>query len=59
MQFLIFTVVAVALYFFANGLLGVMERRRGKPFADRSLIFFGILLVSAVLAFKVIQIVAG
>lgn len=59
MQALFFTVVAIALYLFANWTLAIMERRRGAPFADRSLVFFAILLVSALVTFKIIQIVAG
>lgn len=55
MQIVLFTVVAVVLYLAADRLLDALERRAGRRFEYRSLIFFAILLPLAMLAFAAIQ----
>jgi hypothetical protein len=55
MEALYFTAVAVALYFLSDWLLRRIERARGQPFEQRTLIFFAILLTSALIAFAVIR----
>lgn len=52
MQFLLFILVSLVLYFVADRVLREIERRRGAPFDNRSLIFFAILLVLALLTFN-------
>lgn len=47
MEYILFTIVAVALYFFASWILERIEIARGARYEYRSLIFFGILLVLA------------
>jgi hypothetical protein len=59
MEALYFTAVAIALYFLSDWLLRRIERARGRVFEQRSLIFFGILLASALLAFAAIRQFAG
>jgi len=55
MDALYFTAVAVALYFLSDWLLRRIERARGQAFEQRTLIFFAILLISALLAFAAIR----
>ena len=55
MQIVLFTVLAIVLYLVADRLLVALEMRAGRRFEYRSLIFFAILLVLAVLAFAAVQ----
>jgi predicted PurR-regulated permease PerM len=54
MEILYFTVVGIALYFASDRMLDWIEQRRGARFEHRSLIFFAILLVLALVAFQLI-----
>ena len=55
MQILLFTALAVALYLVADRALDALELRAGRRFEHRSLVFFGILLGLAVVAFAIVQ----
>jgi len=55
MQFVLFTVLAIALYVVSDRVLQALERRAGHPFEHRSLIFFAILLALAMIAFSAVQ----
>ncbi len=59
MEVLLFTAVAVVLYLVSDRLLDAFERRAGRRFEYRSVIFFGILLVLAVATFSALQRLAG
>jgi hypothetical protein len=59
MELVAFTVVAIALYFLADWILRRIEAAAGRVFENRSLIFFAILLVSAVVAFWAIRRIFG
>jgi len=52
---LLFTVLAVVLYLVADRALNALEARAGRRFEYRSLIFFVILLVLALLAFSAVR----
>ena len=52
---LLFTALAVVLYLVSDRALNALEVRAGRRFEYRSLIFFAILLVLAVLAFSAVQ----
>jgi hypothetical protein len=52
---LYFTLVAIGLYFFSDWLLERIERLRGKRFEQRSIVFFAIITVLALISFQVIQ----
>ena len=54
-QVLIFTVVAIGLYFGTDWLIRLIEQRRGEPLPNRSLIFFAVIMVLAITSFEVIQ----
>jgi predicted PurR-regulated permease PerM len=55
MQIVLFTLLAVVLYLAADRVVDALERRAGRRFDNRSLIFFAILLVLAVASFAVVQ----
>lgn len=55
MQALLFTVLAVVLYLVSDRLLVALETRAGRRFENRTLVFFGILLVLAVVTFSAVQ----
>jgi hypothetical protein len=54
-QILLFTLVAVGLYFLADWAVRLVEQKRGEPLPNRSLIYFAIIFVLAVTSFEVIQ----
>lgn len=54
-EVLLFTIVAVGLYFTTDWVIRLIEERRGEPLANRSMVFFVIILVLAVVSFEVIQ----
>jgi hypothetical protein len=54
-----FTLAAIVLYLLADRLLDLLERRAGRRFEHRSLIFFGLLLTSSLLAFALIRRFVG
>lgn len=56
MEILVFALTAVSLYFFADWLLCRIEAAVGRVLEQRSLIFFAILLVSAVVSFWIIRV---
>ena len=56
MEAVYFTLVAVGLYFFSDWLLERIERVRGKRFEQRSIVFFAIITVLALISFQVIQV---
>lgn len=56
MEALYFTLVAVGLYFLSDWLLERIERRRGQRFEQRSIVFFAIIAVLALVSFQIIQL---
>jgi NhaP-type Na+/H+ or K+/H+ antiporter len=55
MQIVILLIVGIVLYMGSDWVLKAIEKRRGRRFEQRSLIFFGILLVSAMITFSALQ----
>jgi hypothetical protein len=55
MEVVVFTLVAIGLYFGADALLDWIERRRGGRFENRQLVFFAIILALALLAFWLLR----
>ncbi len=55
MEMIYFTLAGLGLYFFSDWILNQIEIRRGERFEQRSLIFFGIILVLALIAFRLIN----
>lgn len=56
MEALYFTLVAVGLYFLSDWLLERIERLRGQRFEQRSIVFFAIIIVLALVSFQVIRL---
>lgn len=50
-----FTLVGIGLYFASDWILNRIEAVRGKPFENRSIIFFVIILVLALISFQLIS----
>ena len=57
MEVLYYTVVAACLYFMSDWILDRIEISRGERFKNRSIIFFLIILVLAVISFGFMQYV--
>ena len=55
LEILLFTLVAVGLYFTTDWAVRLIEQRRGEPLPNRGVIFFAIILVLAVVSFEIIQ----
>jgi hypothetical protein len=55
MQLISFTVLGIVLYLLADRLLQALERRAGRHFEQRSLIFFAILLGLALVSFALVR----
>jgi len=54
-----FTLVAVALYFSADRLLDLIERKRGARFENRQVAFFAIILPLALAAFWLMRLLSS
>lgn len=50
-----FTLVGIGLYFFSDWILDRIEAARGTRFENRSVIFFVIILVLALVSFQLIS----
>lgn len=48
-------ITAIVLYVLSDRILDTMERRAGRRFENRSLIFFGIILALSLVTFAVIR----
>jgi bacteriorhodopsin len=60
MQYLYYTIAAIALYFVSDLILVMIEKARGKPFEQqRSLVFLVIIMVLAVGSFKAIELLVN
>lgn len=59
MEIVWFTATAVILYVVSDWLLQRLELRAGHRFAQRSLVFFAILLVLTLVSFAVLRRVLG
>jgi hypothetical protein len=55
MQFLYFTLVAIALYVLSDLALRGLESAVGRRFAQRNLIFFALLLSSSLIVFSLVR----
>ena len=55
MDIVYFTVIAIGLYFGADRLLDWIERKRGRRFENRQVVFFAIILPLALATFWLVQ----
>jgi len=56
MEILAFTVNAIAIYLLADWIVRAIEKRRGEALKQRQAIFFLIILVLAVVSFRLLRI---
>ncbi len=59
MEIVYFTLAAICLYVLSDRILNQIETMLGKRLPQRSLFFFGILLVLALVTFSLIQKMAA
>lgn len=52
---LLFLIVGIGLYLFSDWIVKTIEARLGRHLSQRSVVFFGILLVSALSVFALIR----
>jgi len=55
LEILLFTIVAIALYFAADWGLRMLERMHGAPLPYRNLVYFVIILLLALGSFEFLQ----
>jgi hypothetical protein len=58
MQYVLFTVLGIVLYLVSDRIVRALEQKAGRVFEHRSLLFFAILLVLAVVVFSLVQRIA-
>jgi len=59
LQIIYFTLVAALLYLVSNWIVERIEVAAGRRFANRSLLFFGILMTLALVSFSLIRMYTG
>lgn len=59
MEIVYFTIVAAALYLVSDRILDLLERRAGRRFDNRSLVFFAIILTLSMLSFASLRMLLG
>lgn len=57
LEILVFTLNAIIIYFLADWILQAIERKRGEVLKQRQLIFFAIILVLALVSFRILRVV--
>jgi len=55
LAFFLYTAAGLILYFLSDWILNQIEVRRGQRFANRSVVFFVIILMLAVVVFNLID----
>jgi len=56
LEIILFTLVAAMLYVVADGIVKAIEKRQGKLLKNRSIVFFGIITVMALITFNLLQV---
>ena len=56
-EILVFTLNAIVIYFLADWILRMIEARRGAILPQRQVIFFAIILVLALVSFRLLRMV--
>ena len=59
MEFVYYTIAGLVLYVLSDWILVQVEKKRGERFEQRTLIFFGIILVLALSSFKAIELLTA
>ena len=59
MDIVYFTIIAIGIYFAADRILDVIERKRGTRFENRQVAFFAIILPLALATFWLVRALQG
>ncbi len=59
MEIIVYTLVAIFLYLLSDWILRMIEAQMGRPMPQRSVAFFVILLVLALVSFSLIRSYLG
>jgi len=59
LEIIAFTVVGIALYFFSDWALLMLEKVHGEPLPHRNIIFFVLIMTLALSSFSLIRTLAG
>lgn len=59
MDIVYFTIIAIGIYFGADRLLDLIERKRGARFENRQVAFFAIILPLALITFWLVRALQG
>ena len=59
MDLVYFTLTAIGVYFAADWLLDLIERKRGARFQNRQVAFFAIILPLALASFWLMRLLSG
>jgi hypothetical protein len=57
MEILVFTLNAIVVYFLADWIVRMIETRRGAALKQRQIVFFAVILVLALISFRLLRIV--
>ncbi|MFQ6007120.1 MAG: hypothetical protein ACE5OQ_16645 [Woeseia sp.] len=57
MEILAFTANAIAIYLLADWIVRLIEQKRGGPLKQRQAVFFAIILVLALISFRILRLV--
>ena len=55
-EILIFTLNAIIIYFVADWIVRMIEAKRGEAFKQRQVVFFAVILVLALVTFRLLRI---
>ena len=58
-ELIIFSLNAIVIYLVADGIVRLIERRRGEVLKQRQIVFFVIFLVLALVSFRLLRMLLG
>ena len=58
-EILVFTLNAVVIYFLADWIVRMIEVKRGEVLKHRQIVFFGVILVLALVTFRLLRELLG
>ena len=56
-EILVFTLNAIFIYFVADWIVRMIEAKRGKVLKQRQIVFFAVILVLALVTFRLLRII--
>ena len=59
MEILVFTLNAIVVYFLADWIVRMIETRRGEALKRRQVVFFAVILVLALISFRLLRTLLG